>query len=154
MTANNLRDFPAAIGQPQPASVPYRTFKHVCDERNRLAVEVADYRQLVASLNEELAGVCPLPATPGETERGDALLSEAIRWQYADEDTEALARHWSETFRSVPRAVLCAYAYAYTCGVSDTLARRGQTARGWWTPGRVALLVTLLAIVAIVVVGR
>lgn len=148
MTANNLRDFPAAIGQPQPASVPYSTFKHVCRERNRLADECDRLRDELAALRQ------PEPATPGEIERAEALLSEALQWQYGDEPAEVMEREWGATFRSVPRAVLCAYAYAYTCGVSDTLARRGQTARGWWTPGRVALAMALLVIVAIVVVGR
>ena len=148
MTPNNLREFPASIGQPQPASVPYSTFKHVCRERNELASECDRLRAELAALRQ------PDPATPGEIERAEALLSEAINWQYRDEPTEIIETRWGETFRSVPRAVLCAYAYAYTCGVSDTLARRGWRERGWWTPGRVALAMALLAIVAIVMVGR
>lgn len=154
MTVNNLREFPLATEQPQPASVPWSTFKHACRERdaalNRIDALEAECAQLAAVAIEPQAG----QPTPGEIERAEALLSEALQWQYADEPDEALEQHWGETFASVPRAVLCVASYMYTCGVSDTRARRGQTARGWWTPGRVALLVALLAVVAIVIAGR
>lgn len=142
MTANNLRAFPVAPGQPQPASVPYSTFRYVCDERDRLRDELADLR---AQQPSDIA-------TPEETERGEALIVRALEMTYRNDSEERQRAEWARAFASPAIAALL----VYPVGVVDTLEARRKNApvSGWWTPGRVALVMAVLAILAIVLMGR
>lgn len=146
MTANNLRTFPVAPGQPQPASVPYAIFDHVRNERDRLRDELADLR---AQQPHDTA-------TPDERERGEALLARAIDFVHYDDPEAVRAESWRRAFHALPVAVL----YAYSLGHADahnTMLPAPDVdppARVFWTPGRVALVMAVLAILAIVLVGR
>jgi hypothetical protein len=141
MTADNLRTFPVASGQPQPASVPYSTFKHVCEERDRYRDECALLRPLLAP---------PPHVTPDEQERGEALIARALAMTYGRDTADVQSAEWGRAFSSPAIAALL----VYPLGVVDTLAARRQEARPFWTPGRVALVAVVLALVAIVIVGR
>jgi hypothetical protein len=141
VNADNLRAFPVASGQPQPAYVPYSTFKHVCDERDRLRDEVTVLRQWLDP---------PCLATPDELERGEALIARALTMTYRNDTEEVQRAEWGRAFASPAVAALL----VHPLGVVDTLQARRREPRGWWTPGRVALMAVVLALVAILIVGR
>jgi hypothetical protein len=148
MAADNLRAFPVASGQPQPAYVPYSTFQHVCDERNALRDERDRLRDEVSVLRQWLDP--PYMATPDELERGEALITRALAMTYRNDSEEVQRAAWARAFASPAVAALLVYPIAMV----DTMQARRQKARGWWTPGRVALVAIALAIVTILVVGR
>ena len=146
MTADNIRVFRVTTEQPQPATVPFRDWLRIRDERDQLRAQV-----------EALQGAPLLRATPEESERGDDILARAIDLLHHEDRETERANVWRRAFHCVPVAVLYAYSLGYHDATLDGARPEHDHdayAHGWWTPDRVALVAAVLAIIAIVIMGR